>query len=589
MAKFCLPALETKRFIEAMRTGLISPEKMTSMTSEQRVSLFEDLVGKEFAKPVNALLESKFILKDQKRGMVTWAKQVAGLKPKTRTDLIARINRMEKALDADSHQTFLRDLAEQRLGFAVTFDEAQLITQSARAIEVARSKIKEGVTAPDDPARLDYGLRAHALDEYIKALKKEDIAVKDWLMSPDRWIDDVGGTIKSFKASLDDSFFGRQGLKILFNRPGTWFNAFVKSFGDITKELRGADAMAPVKADIFSRDNALNGKYQAAKFDLGIDFEEAYPSSLPRKIPFFGRLYKASESAFSAGALRMRADYADFMIKEMEANGINTLDPVQMRPMGEFVNSMTGRGHLGRLEGVGHVTNILFFSIKFLKSNIDVLTAPPKLAMMTAGKLMGKQYTAGEIFTRKQAAKATLRIITGMATILAIADAMNPGSVEWDPRSSNFGKIQVGKTRFDVTGGLSALVVLAARLAPTRHKGDWGHWMKSATTDKYSQLLDWEMEGGMLMPKAPKKFGARTLGDVFSDFLTSKFSPLLSIIRDIGRGEHFGGEQVTSKTVARELVAPITFSTWQDLQKPGAAPALAAMLAEILGIGTSTY
>ena len=102
-------------------------------------------------------------------------------------------------------------------------------------------------------------------------------------------------------------------------------------------------------------------------------------------------------------------------------------------------------------------------------------------------------------------------------------------------------------------------------------------------------LLDWEVEDGLLVPKPPKKFGARTLGDVFSDFFTSKFSPLLSIIRDIARGEHFGGEQVTSKTVARELVAPITFSTWQDLQKPGAAPALAAMIAEVLGIGTSTY
>ncbi|WP_460315408.1 hypothetical protein, partial [Staphylococcus aureus] len=90
------------------------------------------------------------------------------------------------------------------------------------------------------------------------------------------------------------------------------------------------------------------------------------------------------------------------------------------------------------------------FSAKFLKSNIDTLTAHQFNMKLSK-------------YARKQAALNTLKIVGGIAATLAIADQLWPGSVNWDPRSSDFGKIRIGKVRFDISGGMSSLVVLAAR------------------------------------------------------------------------------------------------------------------------------
>ena len=73
---FCLLKEQTDKFLEAIKSGKIVPEKLIEMTSEQRRNFLSEIVGKENAKEVNALLESKLLLKDQKRGLVTLAKQI---------------------------------------------------------------------------------------------------------------------------------------------------------------------------------------------------------------------------------------------------------------------------------------------------------------------------------------------------------------------------------------------------------------------------------------------------------------------------------------------------------------------------------
>src|SRR3990167_11156069 len=132
---------------------------------------------------------------------------------------------------------------------------------------------------------------------------------KEWVKKPSAWFDTLAGTTKSTAASLDNSFVGRQGIKILYTHPTIWTRAFLKTWSDIGKELLGKDSIQAIKADIVSRPNALNGKYEAGKYDLGIKAEEAFPTSLPSKIPILGRLYRASEAAYNGAALRMRADY----------------------------------------------------------------------------------------------------------------------------------------------------------------------------------------------------------------------------------------------------------------------------------------
>lgn len=573
---FCLPKFYTDKFIKALKEGIVDPVKLSDMTSTQRNAFFEGLIGKENASSVNALFESKLLLKNKQAGYISWAKKTAGLKEATRRDIISRIQKMDKVLDATSEATFLKDLASQKLGTEVTFEEAKTIVEMSKKTEELKSKIQ-----PDEPRqsknRLDYGLQFALFKRYIGELKLKNkkIALRDYL-HPGTLFYEISGSLKSILSSMDNSFFGRQGLKVLLD-PTTshiWTRNFVKSWKDIGKELKGQDAMLVIEADVYSRPNAINGKYKSTDVAIGIGSEEAFPGSLPSNVPLLGRLFKASESAYNGGALRMRADLADRLIKMAEENGVDILrDKVEAQSLGDFVNSSTGRGrfrgHLAFLEQGSKVMNVTLFSAKFLKSNIDFLLAPLK----TSGKLLtGRKITFGE----KQAAYQTLRIIGTITTVMAIANILAPGSVEFDPRSSHFGKIKIGNRWYDITFGSAALVTLAARgglLIPTMHNGEWGYWTKN-NSGKFTKL-------------SSGKFGSLTPVDYIEQFGENKLAPLLSTILTIMKQETYQGEKPTLLNITKNLIQPLSVQTFQSVLDDPNGYLLTTMILEGLGFSSS--
>ena len=569
---FCLPREIASRFTTALKSGKIVPEKLASMSSAERNAFFSEIVGKENALDVNALFESKLLLKDYKTGLVSWAKKVSGITEAVRKDLVSKIERLDKVLSASEERTFLSDLAEQKLGARVTFEEATSITKLSGEIAKAREAIPEN-SPIRSKERLDYGVRAVLFKEYIDGLKGKSgvlgMPFKDWIRQPSQWFDTLAGTTKSIVASLDNSFVGRQGIKLLYTHPTIWMRSFLKTWGDIGKELLGKDASLAVKADIVSRPNALNGKYEAGKYDLGIKSEEAFPTSIPSKIPILGRLYKASEAAYNGAALRMRSDYADYLIAKAEKFGVDTLDKGQAEGIGKLTNSMTGRGEVGLTEGQSRFVNVAVFSIKFLKSNIDTLTAHRLGYAIEKGPARD--------FVRREAAVNLTKMVGTMAVILYTAEQLWPGSVDTDPRSANFGKIKIGDTHFDITGGMSSLVTLASRLVPTVYNGQWSFWTKSSTSGKYTDLL-------------AGKYGQQNVLDVLENFIEGKASPLTGALRDLWKGEQFGGEKVTAGSTVKNLVTPISVQTYQDLKNnANAAPLISSMILEGLGISANTY
>lgn len=557
---FCLPKEFSDKMITALKEGRIVPEKLINMSSKQRRTFLEDIVGKENAKEVNAQLEAKLILKDQKKGLVSWAKKLTGITEQARRDLLSKIERLEKVLEPTTEKAFLEDLVSKRLGTDVTIEEAKTIAESAKQVR----ELKEAIPPTDLPrsdARIKYGTAEVLFRDYVDALKLKDPRTKlkkfkDFVTNPKKMIFELAGLTKSLLASLDNSFFGRQGIKVLYNKPTIWAKDFIKSFGDIVKELRGIDAITPIKADVFSRPNALNGKYEAGKYDLGIAFEEAFPSSVPAKIPIFGRVFKAAESAFNGGALRMRADLADNIIRVAEKQGIDALNPVEAIPMGKLINSMTGRGSIGKLSVIGGELNVAVFSIKFLKSNIDFLTA----------HVLDKSFSP---FAKKQAAFNLMRAVASVSAILWTAEQLFPGSVETDAKSADFGKIRIGNTRFDITGGMSSLIILAIRLGTGKSK--------SATSGRITDL-------------GSGKWGSFTRFDVINNFWSGKLSPLAGAFRDFARARNFEGDKPTVGNTTLNLITPIPFQTFQELQEdPESADLLLSMILEGLGISANTY
>ncbi len=217
---------------------------------------------------------------------------------------------------------------------------------------------------------------------------------------------------------------------------------------------------------------------------------------------------------------------------------------------------MTGRGNLGGLEPAANVVNNVFFSPRFLKSNWDTLTAHQFQREVTP-------------FVRKQAAINLVKVISGTAAVLATARAINPASVELDPRSADFGTIRVGDTRFDVTGGMRALATLATRLATMSSK--------SSVT-------------GKVTPLNSGKFGAQTGTDVVVNFFENKLSPAASIVKDLLQGRDFQGNKPTVLGEASNLLTPLPIVNYLELQNnPNSANVLLGTLADELGISVNTY
>lgn len=550
MSSFCLMPKLAEKLKQAIVDGKIDIEKLSEMTSKERRNFFTEFFGNEAtAKEVNALFESKLLLKNQVKGIVNWAKQVTGIKPEVKRDLISRIEKMDKLLNPEEQRLFLEDLASKRLGTDISIEEADEILKLS-------NKIKDST-----PGTLEYGVNKRFLEKYVSELRveSEKLMFKDYLKNPGKFINFLGGLTKSLRATFDNSFIGRQGIKVLFTNPKIWAKNAAKSFDIINRTIRnnpsikGLDETDAILADIYSRENF--SKMKKAKLDIGTG-EEAFPSSVPEKIPLIKRLFKASESAYTGTAYKMRADLFDKYIEKSQKNGVNIEDKFYLESLGILINSMTGRGRIKylSLEGQKAMNNLLF-SGKFLKSNIDTLTAH------------SFQKIHPEI--RKEAVKNLAKIIGSVGSILLVADTLKPGSVEWDSTSSDFGKIKIGDTRFDITGGMGSIVVLVSRILKQQ--------TKSTSTGKINKL--------------GTDFGEKSGSDLIWDFSEGKLAPLASVVKQlfIDRAGYMGKELKPGDLLSSLFVPmPIT-NLYENLNNPNSAPVLLTIMADGLGISANTY
>ena len=544
---FCLLPQYADEFLDKVKSGELSPETLIGMTSAERHAAFAEMMGEANAAKVNASFESKLLLKNQQAGITRWIESAKDLPKSVKRDLLSRVERMDKVLNPAEQDRFLADLAKQRLGFSVSMEEAGHITHLAKAVSDARGALEAGGD------RMDYGRARVAFGNYTSALKN-DVRVP---VTPTKAVGMVAGFSKSIKAAFDNSALFAQGWKNLWSHPDVWAKNAVQSFADLAHQFGGREVLDEVNAEIISRPNAMNGRYAKAKLALA-NVEDVFPSSLPEKVPLIGRVYKASEAAFTAFQYRSRADVFDKYMEIAEHSGLAGADlrvTENLESIGKLVNSLTARGHLGRLEPSADFVNVGFFSLRKLKSDLDFLTAHQLQEGVTP-------------FVRTQAAVNLVKVVSGTAAVLAVAHAINPESVEFDPRSSNFGKIKVGHTTFNVTGGMGALATLAARVATVSSKST---------------------KTGKVTPLNSGKFGSQTALDAVVNFFENKASPAASVVKDILKGSDFEGQKPTLAGEASNLFTPLPVANAVELaHDPKSANLLLALLADALGVNTNT-
>lgn len=574
--RICLPTAERNKLRDALKDKTVTMRDLYGLASADRRKLLEKYVGEDFAQVVNAKFEAAMV-SSQKTAISNWIKSATTAKDPIRRDMLKKVERIKEALTTGEQGDFLADLAEMKLGIAVTEEEAQTIIKLKKAVDDFKMEI-----SPDSPIRSEermrYGLAVDQFKNYIGDLKlnadtltwAERLQAKNWGND----IVDVAGTAKSMIASLDNSFIGRQGIKTLLRGDyKIWADSFKTSFKLFGQEMmakspkgwfpkRDDAVMAALRADIYSRPNALNGKYAAAKngYGLGQFHEEAFPTSIPSMIPGLGKVFKASESAFTGSALKMRAELADAMIAAAEQNGVDMLDEKQASAFGSLVGSLTGRGELTTTAAMGREINALMFAPRFLKSNFNTLT----------GHMFDKTMTRE---ARKVAAMSTLKIASSIGAVMTMANVLSPGSATLDPRSTNFGKIMIGDKRYDITGGMAGLATLASRITPTLHNGEWGFWTRN--------------KAGVYTKMSQGEYGESTALDTFEQFFEGKLSPAAGALRDIWKGQKYSGEKPDFINTVSGLTIPISVQVLQEELKKGNDDILFAMIAEGLGFSSS--
>ena len=553
---WCLIKSDADKFRKALKDGTIDPVKLAGMTSLQRRAFFTKFANEEVATKINALFESKLLLKNQQQGMITWAKRTAGITPQTKRDIISRIERMDKFLDPKEGEQFLEDLASQKLGVGVSQEEAKNISDLSKKIQDLKGKLRDDSTFEKESDRLDYGRAKVALYNYVNNLKLQSgkKTLTEVVKDPVKLLSSISGNAKAIRASMDNSAIFRQGWKTLLTNPRIWLNNAKKSFGDIWRTFGKDQVINELNADLISRPNAINENYKRMKLALGT-VEEEFPESFASKIPIVGKSYQASENAFTAFVYKTRADVADKYIEIAEKSGVE-LDDRELRSIGKLTNSLTGRGSVGALEPASNVINNVFWSPRKLKADIDTLTL----------HALDKDFSS---FARKQSAKNLLKIVASIAAILGIANAIRDDSVDFDPRSADFGKIKIGNSRFDVTAGMSSIVVLASRLLSGASK--------SSTTGKVTTLN-------------ADEYGSMTKKDVLYNFFENKLSPATAVVKELLEGKDFSGNDLTAKTILTDLFVPLPIANISELKKdPDSANILVATIADMLGISVNTY
>ena len=346
-------------------------------------------------------------------------------------------------------------------------------------------------------------------------------------------------------ASADLSATFRQGLILGLIHPTKvprWFGKQIKAF---LSEKMALDMDDALRANPLYNQAVKDGVYFAPLKEAAASAaEELFMSKAARTLP----LVRRSERAFITYLNEARMSTYKAAHSAMTAQGAK---PGDFKLISEFINKASGRGNLPKgLEKYSPAFNTVLFSPRL------------QAATLQLPRQIGRMLLSKNPYMRKEAAKALIGFVGGGSTLIGLLN-MSGNKVELDPRSGDFGKIIIGKTRLDIWRGYVQYARFTAQMLTGERKSAYGN-----------------------MSKAER-------GEIAARFLQSKSSPAFGLMVDLLRGENYFGRPIFNDTTGfidtvKERILPLALQDVIDAMEQSGTNGLWVAAPAILGIGALT-
>lgn len=378
-------------------------------------------------------------------------------------------------------------------------------------------------------------------------------------LTPKSWVtklhDNFGQAMnlpRAIMATADLSAPLRQGV-FLVGRPKQW----IPAFGDMLRYSISEKAYQKDMAALRTSPNydimeASGLKLTDASSSKLTSREEAFMSNWSEKIPVFGMIARSSNRSYTGFLNKLRANTFDDLYKKAQETGVLEKRPLVAKSIANFVNTASGRGDLGAFERAAVILNSVFFSPRLMASRLNLLNPV--------------YYMKLDPFVRKEALKSLISFASAAIAVTSLAK-MAGAQVGDDPRSSDFGKIKIGDTRYDPYGGFQQYIVAATRLLTGQ--------MVSSTTGREIHLG----EG----------FKATTRLDIAQRVFETKEAPIASFITSMLRGQTATGQAFNLPTEVVDRFIPMLYQDMFDLQREWGAKGYLMAVPGLFGVGVQTY
>ncbi len=401
------------------------------------------------------------------------------------------------------------------------------------------------VLAGELPQPAELGLLEDVFGDTIiqSLMAKRPASAKAWTT-----LIDIAGIPRSVMASFDISAPFRQGA-LLVSRKEFWgaWKPMIKAFGSETY----ANAV-----DVAIRnDKVIQGAVtSAAKGGPGLYIaplgraaalgrrEEAFMSRLAQNIPGIAR----SERSFVTFLNKLRADTYTNTAQRFARNGAG---PDDYRSLARWINVATGRGSLPDSQ-LAALSSTIFFSPRLLAAR---LMTPVELARATP-------------LVRREIARDMVSFVGAGLGALTLLHLSGQASIELDPRSSDFGKGRIGKTRYDPWAGFQPIARYITQAITGERKTTGTGEVVAA--DRKATLLR---------------------------FAQSKLAPVPGLALDLFRGQTFLGEEVgftptreTSEAAISRLV-PLFLQDVIDAAREEGLTGVLMSLPGATGVGVQSF